>query len=146
MYDPWSTPIITCTFKKIDIWCNHLGIHWSSIMPVCHFFMVIPPSPYLLIPQRLSILEFNVSTIRMWSKHILKTGFLGHHHPFVCYFHFFVPQMVWILRIMMTECCSAACNTRLYIQSVLSSYARELPLPPTVYCCCCCCCVGPVLS
>lgn len=37
----------------------------------------------------------------------------------------FCPQLDWTLRIMMTECCSAACNTRASTQSVLSSCARE---------------------
>lgn len=54
----------------------------------------------------------------------------------------FCPQLDWTLRIMMTECCSAACNTRVSTQSVLSSCAREFfPSPPSIYSCRCRVCV-----
>lgn len=42
----------------------------------------------------------------------------------------FCPQLDWTQRIMMTECCSAACNTSASTQSVLSSCAREFSPSP----------------
>lgn len=41
-----------------------------------------------------------------------------------------------MLRIMTTECCSAACNTRVFTQRVLSSFARESTPTPLLQCVC----------
>lgn len=62
---------------------------------------------------------------------IINSSFNRSWHVISPFSAHFCPQRVWKLRIMTTECCSAACSTRICTQSVLSSCARESPSSST---------------
>lgn len=122
---------------------------WSSMRTFSVFLTIDLKSPSCVLPLWFFLLVFKREKTccpLLYTYHVLSVPWIKHaplsfyrRHVFLCHSCHPVsllllpvppcPQMVWMLRIMMTGCCSAACNSRGCIQRVLSSYARESPLP-----------------